>query len=350
MVFKKYLCYVKHIKKLLDEVKVMKLVLANDNLVGEVLANPIYTENGMMFVNKGNKISKTVISRLKKMGITTIYVEDDNDEINLQEVLPTPFKLLSLKLLKEVFAEIKNKDYINESKVFDIVQDIMKNINLSENAALVNNLAPNDDLSKLAMHSLNVTILTLMVCIHKRFDDKKLLKIGVAALLHDIGKLYVDGNEHVIRGRDLIKKNSAFTSTTFMAVYYLYEREDGSGPFGILGEKIHEFTKILSICNEYINSINGDELMLPHVAMEKISAEAVSKFDKDIYADFAQSLYCYPNGLQVNLNNGQEGIVVMQNSGFTTRPILGIKTNEGYKFCNLVEPENLTLFIEKVML
>jgi len=43
-------------------------------------------------------------------------------------------------------------------------------------------------------------------------------------------------------------------------------------------------------------------------------------------------------------------IVVMQNIGFTTRPILGIKTNEGYKFCNLVETENLTLFIEKVIM
>lgn len=328
----------------------MKLVLANDNLVGEVLANPIYTENGIMFLNKGNKISETVISRLKRMGIATIYVEDGNDEIALQEVLPTPFKLQSLKLLKEVFQEIKNKNHINENKVFDIIQNIMKNINLSENASLVNNLAPNDDLSKLAMHSLDVTILTLMVCIHKRFDDKKLLKIGVAALLHDIGKLYVNGEEHVIKGNELLKKNPAFMSTTYMAVYYLYEREDGSGQFGILGEKIHEFAKILSICNEYIKNINGDKPMLPHVAIEKIAAQSVTKFDKDIYIDFTQSLYCYPNGLQVKLNNGQEGIVVMQNSGFTTRPILGIKSNEGYKFCNLVETENLTLFIEKVIM
>lgn len=328
----------------------MKLVLANDNLIGEFLASPIYTENGMMFLSKGSKIGETAISRLKKMGVTTIYVEDGNDAINLQEVLPTEVKFQSLKLLKEVFEEIKNKNYINESKVVNIIQDIMKNINLSENAALVNNLAPNDDLSKLAVHSLNVTILTLMVCIHKKFDEKKLLKIGVAALLHDIGKLYVNGNQHVIKAVELLKKNPAFMSTTYMAIYYLYEREDGSGQFGILGEKIHEFTKILSICNEYIKYTTGDNPLLPHVAIEKIAAESVSKFDKDIYSDFTQSLYCYPNGLQVKLNNGQEGIVVMQNSGFTTRPILGMKANDGYKFCNLVETENLTLFIEKVIL
>ena len=60
--------------------------------------------------------------------------------------MPTPIKLQSLKLLKEVFEEIKSKDYIDENKVFNIIQDIMKNINLSENAALVNNLAPRDNL------------------------------------------------------------------------------------------------------------------------------------------------------------------------------------------------------------
>lgn len=284
------------------------------------------------------------------MGITTIYIEDGNDEIDLQEVLPTPIKLKSLIALKEVFEEIKKKDYVNEKKVFDILHSIMENINLSENAALVNNLAPNDDLSKLALHSLDVTILTLMVCIHKKYDDLKLLKIGEAALLHDIGKLYVNDKKHVIKGRDLLKKNPTFMSTTFMAIYYLYERVDGSGQFGIVGEKIHEFTKILSISNGYINNINGDNPLLPHVAIEKIAADVGIKFDKDIYSDFTQSLYCYPNGLQVRLNNGQEGIVVMQNSGFTTRPILGINTNEGYKFCNLVETENLTLFMEEVIL
>ena len=33
------------------------------------------------------------------MGIPTIYIEDGNDEITLQEVLPTPIKL---KILKKV--------------------------------------------------------------------------------------------------------------------------------------------------------------------------------------------------------------------------------------------------------
>lgn len=328
----------------------MKLILINDNLIGEVLANPIYTENGVMFLNKGSKITENVISRLKRMGIITVYIEDGNDEINLQDVLPTPIKLQAIKSLKQVFDEIKKKEYVNEIKVSEIVRQIMSNISLSENATIISNLVPNDEVSKLALHSLDVTILTIMVGIRKKYDETKLMKLGMAALLHDIGKLFISNKDHVKKAQELLKRNPSIMTTTYMAVYYMYEREDGSGLFGASAEKVHEFAKILGICNEYINNTSGQKAMLPHVAIEKITAEAVSKFDQGIYKNFVESVYCYPNGLQVRLNNGQNAVVVMQNNGFTTRPILAVKIDDGYKFCNLVELDNLTLFIEEVVM
>ncbi|ADL53940.1 HD-GYP domain-containing protein [Clostridium cellulovorans] len=328
----------------------MKLVLTNDKLIGEILANPIYTENGVMFLNKGNLITDKAISRLKAMGVTTVYIEDNNDEIDLQEVLATPIKLQAIKAIKEIFEEVKKKEYVNEKRVSEIVRDIMGNINLSENAAMISNLVPNDEISKLAVHSLDVTILTIMVGIRKNYDDTRLLKLGAAALLHDIGHLFTDDKYHVKRAQEILKRNPSILSTTYMAIYYMYEREDGSGLFKVPGEKIHEFAKILGICNEYIHDISGEKAMLPHVAIEKITAEAVNKFDKTIYKEFLKSVYCYPNGLQVKLNNGQKGMVVMQNNESTTRPILAVKSQDSYRFCNLLEPENLTLFIDEVIM
>lgn len=328
----------------------MKLVLTNDNLVDEILANPIYTENGIMFLNKGNKITNTVIYNLKRMGVTTIYIEDGNDEIDLQEILPAPIKLQAIKSLKQIFGEVKDREYVNEKKAYQIVSDIMSNINLSENAAIISNLAPNDEISKLAVHSLDVTILTIVVGIRKKYNEKQLMKLGTASLLHDIGKIFTSERNHLVKGQEILKRNPLISSITYMSVYYMYEREDGSGLFGVDSEKVHEFAKILGMCNEYMKLVSGENGVLPHVAIEKIAADAVSKFNKEIYKDFLQSVYCYPNGLQVRLNNGTNAVVVMQNSGSTTRPILVTETNEGYKFCNLAETENLTLFIDKVVI
>ena len=51
----------------------MKLVIVNEKLIGEVLANQIHTESGILFLNKGNRISSSIIKRLKNMGIPTLY-------------------------------------------------------------------------------------------------------------------------------------------------------------------------------------------------------------------------------------------------------------------------------------
>ncbi|WP_160672037.1 HD domain-containing protein [Clostridium sp. C8-1-8] len=328
----------------------MKLVLTNDKLIGQILGNPIYTESGTMFVNRGNKITDRAIALLRKMGIITIYIEDGNDDFNLQEVLEAPVKLNAIKVLKQIFEEVKKKEYVDEKKVTELVKDIMSNMNLSENAAMISNLVPNDDLAKLAVHSLDVAVLTLMVGIRKRYDEKKLAKLGTAALLHEIGKLFTNDKDHVKKAQEIIKRNPAFMSTTYMAVFYMFEREDGSGLFGVSGEKVHEFAKILGICDEYINDISEMEAMLPHEAIEKITADAISKFDKQIYKDFVESVYCYPNGLQVKLNNGLKAVVVMQNKGSTTRPVLAAEVNGSYKFINLLDGDNLTLFIEEVIM
>lgn len=328
----------------------MKLVVVNEKLIGKVLSNPIYTENGVLFLNKGNKISDKVIVQLKRMGVITIYIDDGNDEITLQEVLPTPIKLQIMQLLKETFKEIKDQKYVDHTKVTTIVKDIIENVNLFENAALISNLVPYDEVSKLAMHSLDVTIITIIIGIKKRFEMIKLIKLGMAALLHDIGKLFPNSGEHTKMGQEIVKRNHVFSSTTYMAIYYLYEREDGSGPRGVRGEKLHEYVKILSVCNEYIKNISGEKAMLPHEAIEKITAQAITKFDKEIFRDFIDSIYCYPNGLEVKLNNGLSGIVVMQNKGATTRPIIAIHENDSYYFCNLIDEGNLTLFIDEVIL
>ncbi|WP_315068111.1 HD domain-containing protein [uncultured Clostridium sp.] len=328
----------------------MKLVVVKEELIGEVLANPIYTENGILFLNKGNKISQKLIMKLREIGVSTIYIEDGNDEITLQEILPTPIKLQIINSLKRIFQEIKEIKYIDYEKVMTIVNNIIENINLYENAVLISNLILDDEISKLAIHSLDVSIMTIIMGIKKKLKMKRLIRLGTAALLHDIGKLFTDNGQHTKIGKEIVKENILFSPTIYMAIYYLYEREDGSGPHGIKGDKLHEYVKILSICNEYINSINGEKALLPHEAIEKIIAQSTTKFDKEIFKEFINSIYCYPNGLQVKLNNGLFGVVVMQNKGATTRPVILINNDNSYSFCNLIDESNLTLFIERVIL
>lgn len=326
----------------------MKLVILNNKLVGETLGSSIYTEDGVMFLRKGSILSDSIIKRFSKIGINTIYIDDGNDDITLQEVIPTTIRLGLLKSIRSVFEEVKKTKSVNYSMVVEIVEDIIENINLSENAVMTNNLVPKDDIAKLVLHSLNVATLSIMVGSRRKLNEKKLVALGMGALLHDIGKLFTQGREHTEVGYKLVKSNTLFGPLTYMSIYELYEKKDGTGPLGLQGDKIFEFSKIVSICNAYTKYIEDDKGNLPHVAIEKIAAEAVSAYDDDIYRDFVNSIYCYPNGLPVRLNNGLEGVVIAQNKEAATRPIVQVKENGKYNFYNLLQ--NLTLFIEDVIL
>lgn len=330
----------------------MKLTILSEKLIGEELAVPIYNDSGIMIMNCNVPLSERGVNTLKRMGMFIIYINDNNDDITLQEIIDLPTRIKITKMLKTEFDNIKAKKIINDSVIYGIVDEIIKNINLSENAFLHNNVVQADESMQLVNHSITTAIFSIVIGINKKYDTKKIFNLGVGALLHDIGKLISEGNKHTEEGYKLLKGNHIISPTAIICALQHHENFDGTGyPHKIKGDKIFEFTKIVSIVDQYINAqANGDNL-LPHEIVENISALASIKFDSEFVKDFINSIYCYPNGLQIRLNNGKKAIIVMQNKNYPLRPIIMIEDNNsdtGEKtIINLLE--NLTLFVEEVI-
>lgn len=325
----------------------LKLSIPTDKLIGEKLAVPIYNANGMLLVNSGQILSEKLINHISSIGINTVYIHDGNDDITLSEILPSNIRLKFIKLLKNEFIMCKKINYLNETVISKIVEDLLREINLSENAFLYNNIGSNDDLELLSNHSINTTLVSIMIGVKRNYATKKLFNLGIAALLHDIGKLYSLKEDHVELGYRLLKKNLFFTSTMTIAVLQHHENINGTGyPSKISSEKIFEFSKIISLSNEYINHLFSKETILPNEIIEKLSAETLTKFDANIFKDFSRSIYCYPNGLTVKLNNQLTGLVIMQNRDMPLRPVIMVKINDQREYIDLTK--NLTLFINKI--
>lgn len=327
----------------------MRLVVLNDKAVGKVLAIPIYTQYGNVFMNKGSIFNEKTIFRIKKMGINLVYIEDGVNDITLNEVLDTGIKIKMLIKLKEIFLECQKTEKINEKAVLKIVEELIENVSVSENAYLYNNVSNEDELMELCMHSINVTILVIIMGYNKKYNQSKLTKLGLGALLHDIGKLFSKDKDHTTIGYKLMKDNVFFSATSYCVPFGHHENEDGSGyPQKAIGERIHEYTKIVSICNEYLNILSIGEIMLPHEVIETLAAMVPQRFNSEIYADFVSSIYCYPNGLTVRLNNGTEAVVIQQNKGFPARPFVAFKENGEVTLSNLMN--NLTLFVKEIVM
>lgn len=326
----------------------MRLMVLNEKIIGKELAVPIYTQTGMIYLNKGSIFSERNIQQVKKIGVNTVYIEDGINDVTLQEIYDTPLRLNAIKNLKSVFDDCQKNKKLPEKPIIEIVENIINNISISENAYLYNNVAKSDDKFTLCTHSLNVAILSIIIGYNKKYSNDKLFKLGIGAILHDIGKLFKEGEEHTTEGYRLVKSNSYFSLTSCACVNLHHENEDGTGyPEKLKGDKVYEFAKIVSICNEYINLLDANDTMLPHDAVEKITAMTGTRFSYETYKDFVISIYCYPNGLTVKLNNGLEAMVIKQNRDMPSRPIIGFKENGEAKHINLMD--NPTLFIETVL-
>lgn len=330
-------------------VSIMKLVSVNSKINDKKLAIPIYDQHGRTLLNKGATFTENSINVIKKLGINSTYIEDENDDITVQNALDVSIKLKDLMLLKDVFKRAKADKKIDERTISNIVEEIIENINTSENAFLFNDITGNEGNNNLCIHSLNVCIFAILIGINKKYDQKKLINLAEAALLHDVGKLFSEGKDHPKKGYNFIKNSNSFPVTVYVSILQHHENADGSGyPEGIGEDKIYEFAKIINICDTYINLTNNASMGLINETIENITAQAAEKFGQSTYRDFMKSVYCYPNGLSVKLSNGLNATVVMQNKNFPLRPIVGTIEEDTPKLINLLE--NLTLFIKEVIL
>lgn len=307
----------------------MKLMVVTKRLVGKILAMPIYTHIGTILLNTGNMLTEGAIEKIQGRGITTVYIEDDTCDIEMQEMIDSKIKLKVLFDIKMLFDGVEKNKKLDTKLAEKIVKEIVQNINLSENAFLYSNVSFGKETGlELAIHSFEVLMYSLIVGLNRRYDAKRILNLGLGALLHDIGKLFDLGRSHTAAGYNFVKAQMDIPTTAYLCVLQHHEYEDGSGfPQGLKGENIYEFSKIVCMCNEYVDLLHSQKSHLPSEAIETMTARAVVKFEQDVFKTFINSIYCYPNGLEVVLNNGHRGIVVKQNKDLPTRPIVGIVDN-----------------------
>ncbi|MBL1275434.1 MAG: HD-GYP domain-containing protein [Ectothiorhodospiraceae bacterium] len=199
-----------------------------------------------------------------------------------------------------------------------------------------------------ATHCMNVCILALTFGRALDLDDKQLHKLGMGALLHDIGKMRVPDEILNKPGRftekefDIIKMHPSIGHTMLMndneldmeslhIVLHHHERLDGGGyPSGMSELEIPLLTRIASIVDVY-DAITSDRCyhdgVAPAQALENLFAWAKGNFDVSLLEKFIKCLGIYPIGTVVRLNTQDVGLVVATDVGHRIKPIVLLTTS-----------------------
>lgn len=189
-----------------------------------------------------------------------------------------------------------------------------------------------------AIHPVNVMVLALLLGRAVGLPMQELTELGLAALLHDLGKQQLperlrflddrmDAEEQAryrthVRESVLAGRRLGLSPWALQAIAQHHEMADGSGfPDGLQGASMSLGGKVLALVNRYDRLCNPPQLvqaLTPHEALSMIFAHHRPRFDSAVLGAFIRMMGVYPPGSVVQLANDRFAMVVSVNS---TRPL-----------------------------
>ena len=190
--------------------------------------------------------------------------------------------------------------------------------------------------------------------------------LGVGAILHDVGKMWVPTEvlnkpgrltdeefavmkKHTEYGHELLARQPELSFLVAHCAFQHHERINGTGyPRGLGGEEMHLFAKIISVADVYDALVMNRPYksgMSPSDAMEFLFSNVGSHFEIDIVSQFSRKVSMYPLGTQVTLSDGREAVVVNLHDSVPNRPIVRILGDDPAKMedVDLARTLNLTI-------
>ena len=222
-----------------------------------------------------------------------------------------------------------------EELVMSIIDSIL------DNSALL--LLATDRRQEFAVsaHSVNVAILSLRLAQTLNYDKENQVRLGLAALLHELGVVSLpkqlvhetgpvspEVRQRPAYGAKILQGFYPKYDWLFETVGQVYEREDGNGfPLGLKGEEIREEAKILGIVDvleacihdrPYRNALTGYQLL------EELIHDDTKGFSDPIVKALLKSFSLYPYNEYVLLNTKELARVVEINPANSFRPLVQI--------------------------
>ena len=333
---------------------------------GMLLGKNLYNNKGGLLLKKGSELKMQYIDKIIELGFQGIYVEDHISKgIEIKNVIGEELRLTLVKGIKNIFINVEDGNFNIDSEidtasklVEDMIEELIENRNIMVNMIDIKLF---DDYT--FFHSVNVAVLSIILGISLNLNKEELYKLGVGALLHDIGKVFVGKDilnkkgkltdeefekmkKHPREGYKYIKTRFDIPIKSYIAVLEHHEKYDGTGyPNNKIGKDICLFGRIIAIADVY-DALTSKrpyrKALLPSEVMEYIMGSSGTHFDFELVNLFTRKVAAYPIGTCVKLSNGVTGIVVENFPDSCTRP--KIKTidsdNENPTYINLRDDFN----------
>lgn len=363
----------------------------------------IYDEHNRLLLGRGAAVKGPYISRLKKMGLPALYVQnDDTKDIVAVDVikpaartraisnLTTTFNAVTKSVegfrassLKEAHEQVRSKRFMDTFKtsskdggleqIVGDVDTLIDQLMEKDVIAGLNSIKVHDNYT--FQHSIDVSIMGILLARKIGWDKERLKAFGVGCILHDIGKIFIEKEilikpgkltdreykvmkAHPVMGYQLVKTIAPSLGYLVPHVAFQHhERQDGSGyPRGIKGNNkigenapnsIHDFGAVAAVADIY-DAMTSDRPYRsgwpPDRVVDMIRGLSGTHLNSRVVDIFLRTVAPHPVGTCIKMlcgpNEGFEGVVVDVDDHKIDRPQIRLLTDTSGE---RVEPINIDL-------
>ena len=244
-------------------------------------------------------------------------------------------------VVTSAFDDIKFGRRINASDLEPVVAAIAASVNRCPTALpSVTRMKERHEYTYL--HSVAVCGLMIALAQELRLDPTLTREIGLAGLLHDVGKArvpieildkpgpldfdeYALVQEHTVRGHQLLRESGIESEIALDVCLHHHERVDGSGyPSGISAQSLSIHARMGAVCDVYdavTSSRAYKESWSPGAALDWMTGTS-GHFDPRVLRAFRSMLGVFPIGSLVRLSSQRLAVVLDEPDDDPTTPLV----------------------------
>lgn len=332
--------------KSFQERSAMKKVFVSvqDCQPGMAIAEDIYNEYGAVVVTEGTLLDEYILGRIKDLGLVKIKIYGENEEMIVAggtELFRAQYNE-NLSNVKNLLHDISSGKEVDSQKVSLVTNSLLSRINENRDIVnCINEMRTTDEY--LYTHSINVSLLSMLIGKWLKYDYKKVKALVTAGFLHDIGKgrisqailnkpgaltdeEFEEMKKHPAYGFQIAEKIPEINEDILKAILMHHEREDGSGyPLGLKSEQIHDFAKIVAVADMYdamTSNRSYRTMICPFDVIETMERDNFGTLDHRVVSVFLKNIASYYMGDFVKLSNGDIGEIVYINPFNVSKPII----------------------------
>jgi HD-GYP domain-containing protein (c-di-GMP phosphodiesterase class II) len=346
----------------------MKSISLSELVPSEYFDHPVYLDQTYILLTPDSPVTPELLKRLQKWKFQEVFTEGATKDVpgylsgskqsgvapqTIDEDIHETRQLAAAqKFYNELtnFATVLFVKYVadgvlNLADVTDWVKKAMQMVHDNRDYLLRFLEVGADSERYLITHSVNTTILALAVGDYMKTPPHRLIELGNACLLHEIGMYKLPPelrhsskvlspeerkllSAHTILGYRVLKGFSAPENVALAALEH-HERIDGSGyPRKLTAPKITDYALIIGVACSY-DAMMSKRPFRPgtldgHATIRDLAQKNKKQYDEKILKALVYTLSVYPVGTGVQLSNNSKGIVLRTDPAKPRCPIVKV--------------------------